>query len=164
MASIYELGQGFKILINMIESETIDDDVITDAWENQTIALAEKGENVAKYMKIVDGEIAVIDEEIKRLQALKKTKQNGKERIKALMQNAMETAGEKKLACGTFTLSIQANPPKVVLDVTDINAIPKEYLTIPEPEVNKAKLKDSLKAGYECEWAHLESGTSLRIR
>jgi len=164
MASIYELGQGFRLLANMIEDGTVDDDVITDAWEQQTDALAEKGENVAKYMKIVDGEIAVIDEEIKRLQALKKTKQNGKDRIKALMQDAMESAGEKKLSCGTFTLSIQNNPPKVVMDCEGVDGIPEMYLTFPEPEVNKTKIKESLQKGYEMEWAHLEVSRSLRIR
>lgn len=165
MASIYELGQGFKILINMIESETIDDGVIIDAWENQTEALAEKGENVAKYMKIVDGEIAVIDEEIKRLQALKKTKQNGKERVKTLMQNAMEMAGEKKLTCGTFTLSIQANPPSCVIDC-DFDSIPSKYLVPQEPKIDKKSMLEDLKTGdYILDGiAHIEQGCSLRIR
>jgi len=165
MASIYELGQGFRLLANMIEDGTVDDEVITDAWENQTEALADKGENVAKYMKIVDGEIAVIDEEIKRLQALKKSKQNGKERIKTLMQDAMNAAGEKKLKCGTFTVSIQSNPPSCVIDC-DLAGIPSKYLIPQEPKVDKKAMLEDLKnednilAGI----AHIEQGESLRIR
>lgn len=165
MASIYELGQGFKVLINLIETETIDDGVIIDAWENQTEALVDKGENVAKYMTIVDGEIAVIDEEIKRLQALKKTKQNSKERVKTLMKDAMNAAGEKKLKCGTFTVSIQNNPPSCVIDC-DLAGIPSKYLIPQDPKVDKKAILEDLKADDNIlkGVAHIEQGESLRIR
>jgi hypothetical protein len=80
----------------------------------------------------------------------------------------METAGEKKIPAGTFTCSIQANPPKVVLDEQYIENIPEKYLIPQEPQVNKKLMLEVLKENYESPElqgvAHLETGASLRIR
>ena len=81
------------------------------------------------------------------------------------MQMAMTTAGEKKLPCGTFTVSIQANPKKVVMDEQYIENIPDEYLKFAEPEIDRKKLKEHLEAGFNLEGiAHLEQSEGLRIR
>lgn len=164
MASVYELKQGFITLANLIEDETVPDDVLLDAWNNQTDDLKDKLDNCCKYIKNVEADITGLKDEEKRLHDKRKAMENALDRLKGIMHEAMNAAGEKKLACGTFTCSIQKNPESVVLDVSDINAIPEEYLKYKDPEVDKTKLKEHLKAGYECEFAHLEQSEGLRIR
>ena len=56
MASVYELKQGFILLANMIEDETVSDEDILDGWNNQTDDLKDKFENCCKYIKNVEAE------------------------------------------------------------------------------------------------------------
>jgi len=164
MASVYELKQGFILLANMIEDETVSDDVILDAWNNQTDDLKDKFENCCKYLKNVDSDIKGLDEEIKRLQAKKKSLQNGKDRLKKLMLDAQKACGDPKLQCGSFTTYIQKNPPKFVLDVESVYDVPEEFLKFSEPEVKSKEALDAMKAGQKFTWCHSIQEDSLRIR
>lgn len=165
MASVYELKQGFILLANMIEDETVSDEDILDAWNNQTDDLKEKFENCCKYIKNVESDIAGLKEEEARLKAKRKALENSIERFKGLMHETMNAAGEKKLPCGTFTVSLQKNPESVVMDEPYIENIPEEYLKFKEPEIDRAKIKEHLKAGMDLEGiAHLEQTEGLRIR
>ena len=165
MASVYELKQGFILLANMIEDETVSEEDILDAWNNQTDDLKEKFENCCKYIKNVESDIAGLKEEETRLKAKRKALENSIERFKGLMHETMNAAGEKKLPCGTFTVSLQKNPESVVMDEPHIENIPEEYLKFKEPEIDRAKIKEHLKAGVDLEGiAHLEQTEGLRIR
>lgn len=165
MASVYELKQGFILLANMIEDETVSDEDILDAWNNQTDDLKDKFENCCKYIKNVESDIAGLKEEEKRLHDKRKSLENSIERFKGLMHEAMNAAGEKKLPCGTFTVSLQKNPESVVMDEQYIENIPEEYLKYKDPEIDRAKIKEHLKAGVNLEGiAHLEQSEGLRIR
>jgi len=165
MASIYEISQSFITLATLIEDETIEEGALTEAWENLTDDLKDKLENCCKYIKNAEADIAGLKEEEKRIAAKRKAAENAVERLKALMKLAMDNAGEKKLACGTFTCSIQANPKKVVMDEQYTENIPEEYLKFAEPEIDKKKLKEHLEAGIDLTGiAHLEQSTGLRIR
>ena len=165
MANLYEIMQGFETLSNLIEAEVMDEAELSDAWENLTGDLQGKLENCCKYIKNMESDIAGLKEEEKRINAKRKSAENAVERLKTLMKMAMDTEGEKKLTCGTFTCSIQANPKKVVMDEQYIEHIPEEYLKFAEPEIDRKKLKEHLEAGYNLEGiAHLEQTSGLRIR
>ena len=91
--------------------------------------------------------------------------ENTVERSKLAMQKAMMIAGEKKIPAGSFTCSIQANPPKVILDEQYLENIPEKYLIPQEPTVDKKSILADLKDGADLEGiAHIEQGESLRIR
>ena len=155
MASIYEIAQGFYTLLNLIEDESVEDEVILDAWNNQTESLAYKIENCCKYIKNEEAEIAGFKEEEKRLKERRQAKENGVKRLKELMYKAQKASGEKKLQCGTFTTSIH----------TDLSNIPEKYLIPQEPAVDKKSILADLKDGADLDGiAHIEQGESLRIR
>lgn len=165
MANIYELKQEFDTLWMILEDELADEEAITDAFQVATEDLAEKLENCCKYIKNTETEIAGLKAEEERLYARRKTKENAVKRLKELMKMAMNAAGEKKIVCGTFTTSLQNNAPSVVLDESYIENIPQEYLRIKEPEIDRKKMLEDLKAGKDLEGlAHLEVTSSIRIR
>lgn len=165
MPNIYELNASFMTLWSLIEDGEVEDAVILDAFQNLTDDLKDKLENCCKYITNEKALIAGLKEEEERLAAKRKAKEKGIERLKALMQTVMETAGEKKLPCGSFLVYIQKNPESVVLDEQYIENIPEEYLRIKEPEVDKKKLLTDLKAGKNLEGiAHIVQETSLRIK
>lgn len=165
MASVYELKNEFNTLWSILEDELADDEMILGAWETAQEDLAIKLENCCKYIKNEEALITGLKEEEERLNTRRKAKENAIKRLKALMQDAMTAAGEKKIQCGTFTTSIQNNAPSVVVDEQYIENIPEEYLRIKEPEIDRKKMLEDLKAGKDLEGlAHLEVKQSLRIR
>lgn len=165
MANIYEIKNEFNTLWSILEDDTLPEEDVLDAFQTATEDLAEKFENCCKYIKNVEADIAGLKDEIDRLQAKKKAKENAIDRLKVLMQQALEASGEKKLPCGTFTCAIQNNPESVVLDEQYVENFPVEYLKFKEPEVDKKKLKEDLKAGKDLGGlAHLVQTSSLRIR
>ena len=164
MANIYEFLAGFNALWSLIEDETVDDAVIEDCFTNMTDDLKDKFENCCKYLKNVDSDIAGLDEEIKRLQAKKKSLKNSQTRLKTLMLKVQTAAGEKKLECGTFTTTIQKNPPKLILDVDSVYDVPEEFLKYAEPEVKSKDALEAIKGGAEFTWCHSVQEDSLRIR
>lgn len=165
MANIYEFMSGFMALWNLVEDETVEDSVIEECFENMTDDFKVKMENCCKYIKCLDSDIDGLKAEEKRIKEKRQAMENSKERLKALMLKVQTISGEKKLVCGSFTTSIQNNPPSVVLDEQYVENFPEKYIKRAEPEINKALLKDDLKAGVDLEGlAHLETTSSLRIR
>lgn len=165
MASIYELTNEFSLLWELMEEGTLDDEALAGAFDCAKEELAIKLEGYCKFIKNLESDIEGLKAEEKRLAARRKTMENTIERAKAAMLNALATAGEKKIPCGSFTVSAQVNPPKVVLDEPYLENIPERFLTVKEPEINKKAMLEALKAGEDLGGiAHLESGESLRIR
>lgn len=164
MASIYDLTGSFQTLWNLMEEGTLDDEILQEVFENTTEELSIKLEGYCKFIKNLESDIAGLKAEEERLAARRKTMESTIKRSKEAMQRAMNVAGEKKLPCGSFTVSLQKSPASVVLDVTDTSEVPPRYIRYPEPEVDKAKIKEELSNGVELSFAHLESKESLRIR
>lgn len=165
MANLYELNAEFNQLWMLLEDEEVDEEMVIGAFETATEDLTVKLENCCKYIKNIDAEIAGLKAEEERLYARRKAKENAVKRLKELMKLAMITAGEKKLPCGTFTVSVQNNPPSVVMDEQYIENIPEDYLKYRDPEIDRKKLKDHLEKGIAPEGiAHLEVSSSVRIR
>ena len=165
MSNIYELANTMSQIWEMIEDETLEDDVLFEVFTNATDDLKDKMENCCKYLKNTKADIDGLDAEIKRLQEKKKSLENGSNRLKALMLRAQNACGEKKLECGTFTTTIQNNPPKCVIDAP-LAGIPNKYLIAQEPKVDTAKLKEDLKNGVDglIGVAHLEQSEGIRVR
>lgn len=165
MANLYELNAEFNQLWMLLEDEEVDEEMVIGAFETATEDLTVKLENCCKYIKNIDAEIAGLKAEEERLYARRKAKENAVKRLKELMKLAMITAGEKKLPCGTFTVSVQNNAPSVVMDEQCIENIPEDYLRYRDPEIDRKKLKDHLEKGIAPEGiAHLEVSSSVRIR
>lgn len=166
MANIYEIKNEFLTLWSILEDELTDDKTLEGAFETATEDLKDKLDNCCKYIKNEQATVKGLDEEIKRLQAKKKAKENAIDRLKKLMKDAMDTAGEKKLPCGTFLVYIQNNPTSVKIDEQYIENIPEEYFKPRKPEdIDKTKLKADLEAGKDLGGiAHLEQTQSLRMK
>lgn len=164
MPSIYELKTEFDKLWMILEEELVDDDALLGAFETAQEDLAIKLENCCKYIKNQEALIEGLKEEKKRLNAKQKSAENAIERLKKLMKDAVEASGDKKIPCGTFTVAIQKNPPKLILDVESVYDVPDEFLKYAEPEVRSKDALDAIKAGQVFTWCHSVQEDSLRIR
>jgi hypothetical protein len=152
------------MLMDLMEEGTMDEDTLKDALMNSKEELAIKLENYCKFIKNLESDIAGLKEEEKRLASKRKTMENTIERAKEAMKYAMEASGMEKVKGTLFTITIQANPEKVVMETEDVSSIPADYLRMKDPEIDKAKIKEDLKAGVELSFAHLEKSRGVRIR
>lgn len=164
MATLYELGQGFLELLAIAEEGDTDPQMIKDTMEALEGEIEDKIEGCACVMKELDGKAAVLDREIERLTKRKEAIERNSERIKRGIEGIMRLTGNPKIKTKLFTFRIQKNTPAVVLETTDVHAIPERFWKIPEPGIDKTAIKAALKAGEKLPGiAHLEQGEGLRI-
>ena len=166
MASIYEITSDIAFINQMLEADgEVDEEALKGALEVSKEDLVLKLEDYCKVIKNFEAVVSGLKDEEARLKAKRQSYENTIDRMKKAMQNAMETVGETKMPCGTFTVAIQKNPESVVFDVDDIGLIPEAYWKVREPDIDRKKVKDDLKAGKDLSGiAHLESTYGLRIR
>lgn len=165
MSNIYELTNEFSLLWDLMEEGTLDDEALIGAFDCTKEELTIKLEGYCKFIKNLESDIAGLKSEEERLNARRKTMENTVSRCKEAMKVALNTVGEKKITCGTFTVAVQNSTPSVILDEQYIENIPEEYLVPQEPKIDKKKIKADIDAGKDLDGiAHLETSTSLRIR
>lgn len=161
MATLYELTEEYRQLLDMMEDDSVDPEVLKDTLEGVDGELEIKAENCAKVMAELCGKVDLIDREIERLKGKKDVLNNNIKRIKQQIEKSMIDTGKRKFKTDLFSFGIQKNPPAVVIDQED--QIPEEYWIAQEPKLNRTAIKQWLKEN-EAEWAHLAQTESLRIR
>lgn len=178
MANIYELTSDLQKIYMMMEEGAIDPEILKELLLDTSEALSDKLEGYCKFIKNCEADMEGLKAEEKRLYNKRKAIETTIDNCKVAMEAAMKAANdariaageepEKKFKAGTFTVGIQNNPPKLVIDDPYIENIPKEYIIQPEPEINKKAMLEDLKAGKNTDAlegiAHIEQGTSIRIR
>ena len=164
--NLYELSSKYEQLKEAIEALGSDDQELKQLAENKLNELEgnlnEKAENICKLIQVWKSDQSIIDNEIKRLQDLKKTKVNSIDRLKDYLKLNLDNAGIKKLDLGIFKIGIRNNAGKVIID----NQEELEKIYIIEEvvkKVDKKAIKEALKDG-EVSGCHLEKTTSLTIK
>ncbi|HEK7043998.1 TPA: siphovirus Gp157 family protein, partial [Staphylococcus aureus] len=79
MANLYELSEAFKEMSNQDE---LDPTLLKDTLDSIKAEMNVKVDNIVNWRRETLGDIDVIDKEIKRLQNLKKQKQNLTDRLR----------------------------------------------------------------------------------
>ncbi|WP_445267616.1 siphovirus Gp157 family protein, partial [Staphylococcus aureus] len=88
MANLYELSEAFKELSNQDE---LDQTLLKDTLDSIQAEMNVKVDNIVNWRRETLGDIDVIDKEIKRLQNLKKQKQNLTDRLRDYLKEMLET-------------------------------------------------------------------------
>jgi CxxC motif-containing protein len=114
----------------------------------------------------MDGEADIIAAEIKRLQALKKTKENSAVRLKEALTSAMlifgqeDNKGIKRFETPTIKLSTRKSES---VNITDEASVPEQYWVV-KREISKTAITNSIKAGEIVEGAEMKTNYSVTIR
>ena len=156
---LFELTQNYQNVLEI--AEQLDAETLKDTLDSIDEAINDKVENTAYVIKQLDANVAVIDTEIKRLQAMKSAQSNNAKNLKLYIQESMEKVGLDKVQGKLIKVAIQNNPASVV--VTDEKKLAKYFVEQP-PQLNKTILKQDLKNGLEVDGAELQSTRSIRIR
>lgn len=129
------------------------------------ITLAEFETKSIAYGHVIrklDAECDIIDAEIKRLQSIKKARENASERLKTRIKQAMELFDMPKIETPLIKLSFRKSES---VEVDDINSLPSMYKTIKLTETpDKNLIKYSLKVGKEIPGCRIVENNNLQIK
>lgn len=163
--TLYELTNDYINLLALAEDPDTDPEILADTLGGLDGQLEDKADNYAKVIRQIESDVNGLKAEIERLQARKTAAQNNIDRMKANLEQMMIATDKTKFKTELFSFGIQKNPAKVVMDEQYIENVPEEYLKYKEPEIDRKKIAEDLKAGKDLNGiAHLEQSESLRIR
>lgn len=164
MAKLYEISDRYKNLDELLDNPELEDakETIRKALDDVDEEFDTKAENVAKVIKSKEVDYEGIDEEIKRLQARKKSLKGQVDNLKGYLFGYMKGLNKRKIKGKLFTLSVQKNSPSV--DIEDVESLPQEYQIPQAPKIDKKLLLNSLKNGAKIPGAKIRQSESLRIR
>ena len=157
--NLYQLTGNYLHVLEM--ADQLDEDTLVHTLDSINESIEQKAENTAKLIRSIEAESDAISVEIKRLQDLKKTKDNKSARIKEYLQSELLKVSKRKVQTPYFNIRIQNNPPSV--KVTDESLIGKKYFVEQEPKLDKRSLLQALKSGESVAGAELQQKESLRI-
>jgi len=162
MKSLYNITIDQKILINEIEE--MEGEITTEMEERLVITKSEIQQKTIAYLEVISSKESfnsLIDNEIKRLQGMKKQNNSIVDRLKDNLLLAVKTFGKYQI--GTQKLGTR-NSSSVQVDPDKVNSLPKEYKTIKVTEApDKKALKDALKRGEEIDGVQLLENLNLKI-
>lgn len=162
MATLYELTEEYRQLLELAEDEDEDPEVIADTLEGLEGEIEIKAEGYAKVIRQLEYDAAALKAEEKRLGNRRKTIEGNISRLKRSLFDAMNETGKRKFKTDLFSFGIQKNPHSVAFDGGDI---PEKYLVPQPPTIDRRLMLDDLKKGVDLTGvAHLEQTESLRIR
>lgn len=163
--ALYTIADQYLADVRKLEEMELDDQTFADTLESISGDLEIKATNVAMFVRNLESSADAIKQAEKQMADRRKALEAKAERIKSYLLDNMLRTGISKIDTPYFSLSVRKNPPAV--EVLNMDAIPDEYLDIPpmpQPVLNKNRLKDDLKNGVIVEGARLTAGHSLLIK
>jgi hypothetical protein len=162
MKSLFQIStEATELASALIEGE-LTPEMETALTINQN-ELLEKAVNYGFAIRSIESDVSIIEDEIKRLQALKTSRTKAVDRMKATVLEAMQIYGIEKVASPTLNLAVRLNPESV--DLVNEYEIPeiykKENVTV---SIDKVMIKEDLKSGLEVPGAVLKRTQRLEIK
>jgi hypothetical protein len=165
--NLYQITADQSSIIALLEEnggEATDD--VLNALEITREAFSKKAEAYAHVIIKLDGEVDIIAAEIKRLQSLKKTKENSVTRLKESLTQAMLVFGEQDdkgiRRYKTPTLSLSTRKSEAV-SIDDEKAIDSRFI-VTKHEISKSLISEAIKNGIEVDGASLVVKYSVQIK
>lgn len=168
MNTLWEITQEFLTLASIIEEaggEATDEllEELAISREN----FAHKAEGYTRLILKWESEIDAAAAEIKRIQAIKKTKESSVARLKETLLHALQVFGQEDYKTGVkryetalFKLSTRRSQAVEIVDETEV---PDAFWVV-KKEVSKSAISNALKEGEEVPGAVLKENYSVQIK
>lgn len=113
-------------------------------------------------IKEMDGEVEIIENEIKRLQAMKKARENASERLKSNIKQAMQLFNIEEIKTPLVKINFRKSES---VEVENVNSLPMAYKTIKVVETaDKVAIKEAIKNGADIIGCRIVDNKNLQIR
>lgn len=162
--TLAEITADFRQILDMMDDPELDPQTLADTMEGIKGAFEDKFDGYAGVIRYMDSQITMLDEEKKRLDSRITTWKNNVKRMKENMLFAMKATGQTKFKTAQNSFWVQKTPESVVIDVKSFKEIPEEFLRYRDPEPDKTKMKEAIKAGKLEGIAHLEQSETVRMK
>lgn len=163
--NLYELSSNYQELLDYAQSVDMTDpeqaEMVDATLESLDGAIEDKAENIVHVLQQLKYNEEIVNKEIKRLQDKKRALINNQKRLTNYLQDTMEYVDKQKIESAKFTIWIQNNPPRMVVE--DESHIPKEFYEEQQPRLNKKELRKYLD-NNEVDGVRIEQGRGLRFR
>ena len=163
MRPLYEINQDILDCIDDESGEILDVKKL-DALQMEREA---KLEGVALWIKDLKAESEAVKAEADKLTARKKALDNKIDGLKQWLLYALNGEKLNTPRCKvyqTHSQKVVIDDEKALVDMLMTSPFGEKFLRVNEPEIDKNALKDSMKQGYEYEFAHLEQTESVVIK
>lgn len=161
MKSLFEISKEALELASILEEEEFTPEIENALSINQN-ELQTKAIDYAYVIKSFDSDISAIDEELKRLGAIKRAKVNAVTRMKESVLNAMQIYHIEKLETPTMKLSIRkSESTEILMEEMIDEKFKKQKTTI---LIDKIAIKKAIKNGENVEGAIIKENFSLQIK
>lgn len=157
--TLYDITSDYRELFDQFDDADDLTDEQVEAYFDTLEALEgdfdTKAENIACFIKELQGESDMLDVEIKALKARKQVKDNIIKRLKRMLIDSMVQLDKKKIDRPRAKLSLHRNPESA--DIADERAFIEWaersgndfFLRYSTPEIRKTAVKAALKSGAE---------------
>ena len=162
MATIYELTEAYRQLLELAEDQHTDQKILADTMEALDGEIEAKADGYAKVITELNAKAKTIKQEEDRLADRRKAIEKNARSIKERLERSMIAMNKKKIKTDLFSFNIQKNPPSLVIDKMD--DVPEVFLISQPDKVNNGAIMMALKSGAKYNWCHLAQSESLRIR
>lgn len=165
--NLYTITQDFNDLLDMLNQAQEENDLdqvalIESGLEITQDNFKDKATNYVKFIRSEEAGLSAIDEEIKRLTALKKSKVSKIDNLEARLSNSMQSIGFDKFDLGLFKLSFRKSTSVEVIDVNQLPEGFKRVKTTIDPD--KVAIKKAIEAGQEVSGVTIKNSVSLQIK
>lgn len=157
--NIYQIEQSYLQLADQLATgETSPElEAQLEITESQ---MQEKGRNYGYVIKQLESDCEQIDNEIKRLQDMKRTRTNAADRLKSTLSQAMQLFGITEIK--TATLRINFRKSKSIDIIGDLESMYTVFKTTITPD--KAMIKAAIESGIEVVGAVQVEHLNLQIK
>ena len=163
MKPLYEIDAAILACVDQETGEILDPEKL-DALQMER---EQKLEGVALWVKDLKAEAEAVKAEADKLTARKKAVENKIDGLKQWLLYALNGEKLKTPRCNvyqTHSQKVVIDDEKALVDMLMTSPFGEKLLRVKEPEIDKNALKDSMKQGYEYEFAHLEQTESVVIK
>lgn len=170
---LYEIQEQLAQIDNVLEQATDPEtqQILLDSREQVMQVAGGKIENILDFASDCKAKSDYLANEIKRLQAKKKSVENKIAFLNRMVFDFMKQNGVQKADYGTYTCTVAKTPAKVVIDEANMRFLPEKYLKVSYEPVKDLIKQDMVDGVFkvkvddqDVEIAHLESGETLRIK
>jgi hypothetical protein len=159
--NLYQLTQEAQYLAALLETEELTPELEAELLINQE-QLQSKGINYAKVIANYQSESDQIDAEIKRLKAMKESRDKKVTWLTESLKKAMLVSGIEKIESPLFKISLRRSE---AVEVEIPEALPVDWqvkkVTI---TADKVAIKKAIKEGYSITGARLVENFNLQIK
>lgn len=163
MRALYDIDTAILDCVDQETGEILDQEKL-DALQMER---EQKLEGVALWIKDLKAEAEAVKAEADKLTARKKSLENKIDGLKQWLLYALNGEKLKTARCNvyqTHSQKVVIDDEKALVDMLMTSPFGEKFLRVKEPEIDKNALKDSMKQGYEYEFAHLEQTESVVIK